>query len=155
MLDLFWIAIFLFVFAIAIIVGSKLKDEMFPALETIFGPGEATDVMNVANSAFNSLDAIFLFITISLSIVMIVLAFQVESHPVFFFVNLILLLVLLAVTPMLSNFIRQMLLTSEFSAYSSKYTMMSAVFQYFPIFMGAIGFIISIAQFAKGGGDKV
>jgi hypothetical protein len=134
-----------------------LKDQIFPQINTMFGSNsQAETVVNTVDMAFGALDVIFLFITIFMGIASILMASQVENHPAFLFVNILLLAILLAIAPAISNAMRTLMSDPAFVPYteggggSVEFVITANIFQYLPLVLGGLGFILSIAQFAKG-----
>lgn len=159
-LDLFWLMVTMFVVCIAVLVGTYLKDQVFPQLKAVLGTeSSAGTYMDLASMGFQTLDYAFLFITMMTGGAAIILAFFVENHPVFFFVNIILLGILLLVSPAISNAARSFWALPQFAPYASggggsvTYPIMTQLMRWMPLVLAAIGTVLSIAQFAKPRGE--
>jgi preprotein translocase subunit SecG len=153
--DYIFIVIIMVIFAIVTIVSVFLWDTISTPLKNVFGSGSATDVMATADKAFGTLDYIFLFVFFGLSIAPIIFAFLVKSHPIFFVVNILILVVMFLVMPTLSNVVREFWSTDQFSQYAegggATHTLpiMTRVFQYLPYITGGMSIILTIAMFVK------
>ncbi len=143
------------VFAIAAIFSLFIWDKISPMFTGFFGAGDATAIVNTVHSAYGVMDYIFLFLFFGLSLVPIVFAFLVKTHPIFFVVNLIMIVIMFMVMPALSNMVRNIWATPELAQYAAggggsfTFTITTRVFQYLPLLTCALSVILSIAMFAK------
>jgi hypothetical protein len=154
-IDFLFIVLVMMVFAIVAIVSIYLWDSISTPLKNAFGIGEATDVINTSARVFGVMDYIFLFLFFGLSIAPLIFAFLVQTHPVFFVVNILLLIVLFLIMPTISNVVRSFWATDQFAPYAAggsgsvTYTIMTRVFQYLPFITGGLSIILTIAMFVK------
>jgi hypothetical protein len=100
-------------------------------------------------------DTIFMFVIIGLFIGLIVSSFMIQSHPIFFIVNVIVLAIVLLIAAQLSNVFDAVVLnTTQFNAtaqvYYPKIIYAMANFPYILLLGGALALI---ALFAKGRQD--
>jgi len=102
------------------------------------------------------LDYLFLFLFFALYSVPIMFSFMVKGNPIFMVVNLLILVILFLITPTLSNVVREMWSSDEFSSYayggggSYVFSIMTKIFQYLPLVTASLSAIIMVAMFAKG-----
>ena len=154
-LDLIFMVVLCMIFAIIVLFGTHIWNQIAPLLKNTFGPGDATDIMNSVQAQFGVMDYVFLFLFFGMCIIPIILAFLVKLHPIFFVVNILLLIVMFIVMPPLSNTVRSIWQTKELSQYAAggggfvTYPIMTKVFQYLPIITGALSIVLSIAMFVK------
>jgi len=157
MLDMFYIVIVILFLGIMIVIGVYLKDQIFPQFTEMFGAGEATNVVNTANQGYRSMDFIFIFLFFGLCSVPIILAMLVDVHPVFFVINILVVIFFFIVTPQISNVMQQFWGQDEFAVYASggsgSYTfpIMTRIFQYLPFITCGISLILMIIMFVKRG----
>ena len=151
--SLFLLMMMLFVMGIFMFIGMYLKDQLFPVFEDVFVGTKGVTITQTIDNAFNALDMIFLFTTIFMGLASVLLATQVKAHPAFFFINLLMLVILLAIAPAISNAMRDIMLTDQLNTYTTSLPITVAVFQYLPLILGAFGFLLSIATF-KGGSSE-
>ncbi len=155
-IDFLFIVIAMAFFAIALVFSIYIFDQISPMLTGFFGAGEATTMMNTVHSAYGIMDYVFLFLFFGLSIVPIVFAFLVKTHPIFFVVNLIMIVVMFMVMPALSNMVRSIWATPELAQYAAggggsfTFTIMTRTFQFLPLITCSLSILLSIAMFAKG-----
>jgi hypothetical protein len=154
-IDLFLIMIVILFLGVIIVIGVYLKDQIFPQLTDFFGAGEATAVVDTASQGYRSMDYIFLFLFFGLCSVPIILAMLVRINPVFFIINLIVIIFFFIVTPQISNVMQQLWSQDEFAVYASggsgSYTfpIMTRIFQYLPFISCGISLILMIVMFVR------
>ena len=159
MIDMFLLVIVFVVLAVFILVGIYLKDNIFPQLTDMFGESnEGTEVLDTAEAGYSTMDYIFLFLFFGLCLTPIILAFFVRNHPVFFIINLIIIVIFFIVTPSLSNMVRSFWAEDEFAPYalggsgSHTFPVMTRIFQYLPLITCGISVVLMIVMFNKGRG---
>lgn len=159
MIDMFYVVIIILFLGIIIVVGVYLKDQIFPQLTEFFGAGDATDVVNTASQGYRTMDYIFLFLFFGMCSVPIILAMMVNVHPVFYVINIIVLIFFFLVVPQISNVMQQFWSQDEFAVYASggsgsyTFSIMTRVFQYMPFITSGISLILMIVMFTKRGSE--
>jgi len=154
-MDIFYLMFVFLVIGIMMLVAVYVKDQIFPQLTTAFGAGEATNVMTTSENVFSTMDNIFLFTYFMMSATTIIFAVLVRTHPVFFIINVILMVVLFIITPTFSNIMREFWVTEAFAPYAAggtgsvTFPVMTRVFQYLPVVVMGISILLMIASFAK------
>lgn len=147
--DVVYILVTLLVVAMMFLIGFKFVNE----LNTNF---QASDVVNAdgktASQKINDLyptvmDNAFLYLTIGLMIVTIVLAMLVVFHPVFFVFYLILLPIVIFIGGVASNIYQEMAANTEIASIANQLTFTSYVLNYLPIILGVFSFILAIIMF--------
>jgi len=156
-MDIFYLMFVFLVLGIMMLVAVYLKDQIFPQFTSAFGAGEATNVMTTSENVFSTMDNVFLFVYFMMSFTTIIFAALVRTHPVFFIVNVILMVILFIITPTFSNIMREFWSVPEFAPYAAggtgsiTFPVMTRIFQYLPIVVMGISIILMIASFAKRG----
>jgi len=152
----FFLGMFLFL-GISILIGIYVYDEVStPMLKLFNGTDEATTSLKTTRQVYNLMDFIFLFLWIMMMAIPIISAIFVQNHPIFFVVNLLLLLVYMAITPAISNAMRSFWSTGEFADYSfggsseTTFPIMTRIFQHLPLLSFLLSFMLMLAQFSKG-----
>ena len=154
-IDFFWVAIVLVVMAIMLFLAIYLKDQIFPSISSTIGAGVGTNTLNTVSAEFVMFDYIFLFAFVFFFIVPIILAFSAPNHPVFYVINILVLILFFAVIPVLSNVVREFVSNAEFSEYAAggsaaqTYPIMTRLMQYLPQISIGAGIILIMAMFAK------
>lgn len=145
----------LIVLTVFILVSTYLKDQIFPDLQTMI-PSDTpyfSVIMTDAGRVYNSLDVVFFTIAFGLGISSIILAYFVYNHPVFFAINLFILIILFLISPIFENFTREFWL--QFPQYASggggsvTYPTMTNIWRNIPIVIGVLAVALAIVQFAK------
>jgi hypothetical protein len=93
---------------------------------------------------------------VGFGIATILLAFQIDTHPAFFFISLLLMIVSLVVSPIFSNIFGTIAKNPTFSAAAESFPLMREIMQNLPMFILVIGSMVSIVMFAKirSGGNE-
>lgn len=159
MIDMFFVVIVILFLGIIIVIGVYLKDQIFPQFTEMFGAGEATDVVNLSEQGYRSMDFIFLFLFFGLCSVPIILAMMVNVNPVFYVINIIVVIFFFIITPQISNVMQQFWGQDEFAVYASggsgsfTFPIMTRVFQYLPFITAGISTLLMLVMFVKRGSE--
>jgi len=157
MVDMFYLLVFFLIFGMMILTAAYLSDSILPQLTNIFGSGEATTITNTVKGTFRIMDYLFLGMFFILSVIPIIFAFLVKTHPIFFIINLLLLFIYFLIAPSISNVMHDFWVNPEFAQYaeggggSFTFPIMTRIFQNLPLITIGMSVILSIASFAKGG----
>lgn len=149
--DLFIIIVFVFIIAFCFVIGVMLKDEIFPKMKTAMP--EAAWVFDDVTKSFNVLDAVFLVCTFGFGLTTILLAFQIDTHPAFFFISLLITIISLILSPIFSNVFGTIAKTSAFNTAAESMPFMRLIMQNLPMFILVIGSMVTIVLFAKTRGE--
>jgi|7_EtaG_2_1085326.scaffolds.fasta_scaffold00845_21 hypothetical protein len=151
--DLIYILVILFSLGITIIIASMFYGQYTDsiALNPAFNNTVNTNVEASAETMLAAWDYLFIFIFIGLVISTIVLGFRIQTHPVFFFISLILLIVVTILAGSLSNVYEQFTTgtNSEIATTAATYTAMNFLFAHLPLFLCFIGVVIMVIFYAK------
>jgi hypothetical protein len=115
---------------------------------------QASGITATANTTLNSFDYLFVFIIIGLLIMVIISSFQIQTHPIFFFISIFLLIIAILLSSTLANIYESIIGEADFAAAGSQYVVMGYIFQHFPTVMLIIGAILFIILFAKSRMDE-
>tara|TARA_R100001530_G_C4295255_1_gene149070 strand:- start:207 stop:710 length:504 start_codon:yes stop_codon:yes gene_type:complete len=151
--DLIYILVILFSLGITIIIAATFYGQYTANIATnpAFDNPTNANVEASANQMFSSLDYIFIFIFIGLIISTIILGFQVKTHPVYFFISFILLIVVTILAGSMSNVYEQFSTNSTaiVTDTAANYTAMNFLFSHLPLFIFFIGVVIMVIFYAK------
>lgn len=157
--DLLFVFLVCLVFGIMVVISTYIKDQIFPSMEAFYGEGSyAKNVSTQVGGSFAVFDNIFMLIYFMLCLVPILSAILVKTNPVWFVINIMVLLIILYITPVFSNIMLAFWNTPQFGVYayggggSTTYPVMTLLFKYLPYVTVAISAILSIAMFGKGEG---
>lgn len=162
MIDLFFFLGLFLVIGISFVLGAYLYNQVMTPMSSFFGENStATSQMYTVRRTMNSLDYIFAFMFIMLNIIPVYLSIQVQNHPIFFVINIVLFIIYLILTPVISNSMLKIWSQGELSGYSAggseyvTFPIMTRIFQYMPVLSFGLAFILSIAMFGKGRGGEI
>ena len=82
------------------------------------GASSATTTLKTTRQVFNLFDFIFLFVWVMMMLVPVIAAALVRNHPIWFVINIIMLLIYVAITPAISNAMRSFWSIPELSVYA-------------------------------------
>jgi len=158
--DPFWAVAMLLGWAIFFIimyyVWNQISPELSASLSNAVPEGETS--YNVTEMGLKTKDTIgtynnmFPLLLVGLLLFVIVSAFFIDSHPVFFFVSLILLMVLVTLGAVFSNLYQSIIETPEFAADAADFGIMNLFMEKLTWIILIIFVIAAIILFAKPGG---
>ncbi len=147
--DLFLIAGILLFFGFIVLIGFKVHaewDEQIQSMPDI--PVEAkTASTSLLSNYSGTIDNMYLFFAVGMSLIVIVFAALVRIHPVFaifFFIGLIFLIFFCGV---LSNIWSEFASNPELITQANQLSMISNVLGFLPFIIGIIGFILMIVSY--------
>ena len=151
--DLFLIIVILSLFAITTVTMVTFYNSYTETLEgnAAFDNPWNEAVEENADNLNKGYDYLFMFILVGLAILTIVLGLNVRSHPVFFFISLLLLVIVTVVSAIMSDVYTQLATNSSsaIEATASTYTIIPFVMNHLPMFMFFLGMFIMILFYAK------
>tara|TARA_R100001530_G_scaffold125792_2_gene94409 strand:- start:167 stop:670 length:504 start_codon:yes stop_codon:yes gene_type:complete len=151
--DLIYIIVILFSLGVTIIIAANFYGQYTDSISSnpAFNNSANTKVQTDANLMLSSLDYIFIFFFIGLIIATIVLGFQIKTHPIFFFISLMLLIVVTILAGTMSNVYEQFTTntTTSIQTTASSYTAMNFLFNHLPLFIAFVGVVIMVIFYAK------
>jgi len=95
------------------------------------------------------MDNLFMFAFVLFVLFVIVSAFVIDTHPIFFFISIILLMGVFVVAGIMGNTYDDIMQDSEISAYANEFTYASWVMTHILELMITIVFLISVVLFIK------
>jgi len=136
-------------FAIAILIGFKVSDELntkFQASPDI--PAEGKAAFNQINSYYPGvIDNSFLLLAVGLSIVALILAMMVRIHPIFFVFYILILVIVIFICGVFSNIYLEMANTPELIGLADQLTYTTHVMHALPFIVGIFGFLLAIVMY--------
>lgn len=105
-------------------------------------------------AAIETLDSTVVFVFVGLMIFSLILAFQVNSHPIFLGLSIIAILLFLVIVPAFSNAYLAIASSSAFSNSANEFSMIFLVIQNLPTISLIWAFVLMIVLYGKlRGGD--
>ena len=148
-LDLIYLAFILFMIAVVGLIVYKVMTEWNDNVGSVLDAENTQMTQNYEDRLPNYLQQIFMIVLIGVSIIALISAFMVNSHPVFYGFFMLLLGFLSWINAMYANLWYSIASNDLFSSLSNNLTMINYVMKYYPLVLFVIGLIIGIAMMAK------
>lgn len=150
-LDVVWIGGFLLAFCLISLISYKLLVDFNDNSDQITQT-EATDALtNIENASVTTIQTIFFTLFMGLSIFILVMAFFIRSHPIFFVIGLILLAIFMIVFNMYADIYTEFASSDQMSGYTVNFTIMNYIMQNLEYFLAGLGFLVLIVLYIKRG----
>jgi len=150
-MDLITIIIIITVLAISSIYGMKVFDDINTDIQNDADLGNnSKELSSSLYDKYPSLfDSAILMAFILLTLFVVISVFLLDTHPVFFIVSVVLLLMVFLVTTLLANVYDDLMLDDDFSPYANEFPYTTWIMQNLLELSIAIGFIVLIVLFIK------
>lgn len=136
--------------------GTVFADVIFSEIEDddkIFSTNQSHTVRDKTSAMFGTLDAGMGLLIVGLILFTVVSAFFIRTHPIFFIINLILLTIVIAMSPIVSNTFMGLYTNEATTESAQKFDVMTLVIGNLPIIFGAMLVFVIIALHSKGSGN--
>lgn len=145
--DIIFVTIFIFVFAVSFFFGYIIMDKFKAEVNQT----NTIDVsyIQTGQDAFLIFDGLMVFVIAMLFISVIISAFLIDVHPVFFVISLIFLVLSIFVGAQISNIFIEFSQASDIAVATSNYPLTIYLFQNLPTIILVFGIIISIVIYSK------
>lgn len=155
--DILYIGAMLFAVAIAIIViyhvWTQISTPINTAITNTLPEGETAINISTVNDkvlgAVNVFDAMYPFFMVGLFIFVLISAFAIKSHPAFFFIGIIILIVFIFISVIFSNVYQDVIESEGLASAASNFEITNLFMQYLPWVILIISIIVFIAIWAK------
>lgn len=149
--DVFYIAVVLLVIAISFVLGwlvfGKINDEI--QLQPDFSDRGKNIMSNSAEQFPGMFDGVFLTLLVGLWIATMILAWQIDSHPVFYVLTIIAAIMLVIITSALGNTYYNIMQDPNISSFADDFTIIPFVMNnYVKIMLGML-FSVAVVMYAK------
>jgi hypothetical protein len=149
-LDLILLSIFLVTLGIVIMTFNPFLNQFNDEFQLEEHANESKAILQEQTEAYsNNWDGMFLMIFILLWIVLLFGAWQLDSHPVFFIITIILMTFAFMVAMTLGNVYEDYMSTDYVMAYAHDFPMMNYLMTHYLQVAIVIGFSVIIVMFAK------
>jgi len=152
-LDLLYLMILLFVFAIGTLIAFTVWEEYKGATNSSSGINLSTStfdhIQEKQDQVMQNFDYIFVFIIVGLTIALIASTFALKTHPIFFWISLLLLIIFLIIAGAFSNSYEVLTNNTNIAPADAEYDIMGFVMDRLPLFILIISMITLIALYAK------
>jgi len=150
-LDSFFVFLSVIIFGVVSILGfwvfSQINTDIQADAEM---DAEAKDSMTIIQNGYPTwFDYGIGFVLLALWILSIILSLQIDSHPVFFIISVIVLMCTLFVVNSTMSAIDDLTGDAEIAPYTTSFPITMFIYQYIETIVALIGFTIAIALFSK------
>lgn len=149
--DLVFILVIVFLFAMFTFIGFTVygawSDQVMD--EPLFNTTVGNSIDDSADRSLAVLDYAFIFIFLGLVLSTIILGFQVRTHPVFFFLSLLALVVVVILGAQFSDIFTTFSESGDIAAATSNYVIISYFMANLPMFLVFAGIAIMVIFYAK------
>lgn len=151
MADLIVVVVILAVFFVATLVGFRVYNAM--SGEEFWTKTQAgSTAKESVQRTFTIADYGAAMLLVGAMLAMIISAFFIKTHPVFFVFSFIILIIIVAIMPILSNAFMEFATSDQFSTEAESMTISTRTVGNFPILVVVFGCILLIVLYAKWGG---
>lgn len=150
--DIFLIVVVLFGVAVSILFGFKLMGDLQDKFDNQLNSQLAKDFISDAETDYNNIfDNIFMFLFIGSIVAVMVSAFFVRSHPIFFGISTFILVFILIFSALIANTWDELATKPQLAAGASNFTMMAFIMNNLGLVVTLIGVIVLIVLYGKRG----
>lgn len=145
------IILLVFVSAISLILVGTLWGGFLTSLSSIPGgtSGNITAATNNISTALLLFDGIFLFYLIGLGMMTVVLAYYINTHPIFFIFSVLSLIISVITAALITNVFVEFGSNSVLSTAALSYPLTMTAMQNLPIFIGILGVLTMLALYRR------
>lgn len=150
-LEILLVIILLFGLGIVAVIGNKMFSDLNTELQ-------ADDSLSNESKAFvatveanypSTFDTVFLLALIFLWVLLIVSSFLIDTHPVFFVVTLVILVMCFVISMLIANTYEEFSDDTSFSTYAAEFPITSWVMSHLLIVIIVMGFTVGVTLYAK------
>lgn len=150
-LDSILFVVIIVILGIVVIFGKMFSDVMTVDLIADDDLSNTSkDVLTTANNRYvNVFDSIFVGVLVLFWIVLLVASFNIDAHPIFFAVTVILMIFVIMLGGFGANMYEEVTFDDELSSYESQFPMTHFIMSHFLAVIIIIGFSVAVMMFAK------
>jgi len=151
--DILYGIVILFIVAFMIILGKFMLGQVVGNLNDSGQiPTETLSGVQQYESRYSNLwDGIFLFLFVGIMVATLILAFMINSHPIFYMVSVFLFAIFILVATIFKDVFFQLTNESALQATSNTFTIIPFMMNVFPLLILIFSIIIAIVMYTKGG----
>lgn len=151
MADIITAVVFLFVFALLIIIGYLAGSQINDALQSSSIDANAKNLVQEAKNSYVSVfDAVFILVFVGMFLAVLVGAFMIDTNPIVFVFAIIILAFVLFIGAVLSNIFYDITTTADIGPVASEFTFIPWIMNHFLLLIVVLGFLVIIIIFGKG-----
>ena len=149
--DIVLVLLILFLFGFVTVVMNMVYDKYTDTIadKEAFNTTWNVNIESNAQSLLLNFDYMYIFVLAALGMMVIVSAFWIKTHPLFFFISVLLLVIVVILGSMLSNVFDTAVENPDLAASLTEYTLISFVMEHLPSIILLIGGILLVVLYAK------
>lgn len=148
--DVFFMAVFAVLCSIVFVTGWMMMSKVNTELQASDLSTQGKAIIQDSNDNYvNWLDNLFLVVFVMLWVVALILASQIDVHPVFFIFTIVIYAVLVLISAVLGNAFYDFANNAEISTYADAFTIITFVMNNFVAMMVVVGFSIAGVMYGK------
>jgi hypothetical protein len=148
-LDLLELIVIFFAFSVISIISLYLMTEFNAGVQGMFTSNVSYDVLNQTVDTMKGFDAAGVFVFFGIATGIIISAFLIKSHPVFFVISIFVLAFVIVVAAQISNVFIEFGRADEIIASANEFSLTIQIFNNLPTIIMVLGIIVSIVMYAK------
>jgi len=157
LVDIVFIGIVLLFFGMIALIGLTVSSGINDRIQdsNVFNANGKVATNQIVKSYTNGMDNAFLFFTIGISLVTLVLAALVRIHPIFipfFFIGLIFVIIISAI---LSNIYQEMAADPNLLAAAGELTFITNILSILPMIIGVFGIFLMIVMYKLWDANRI
>lgn len=154
LLDILWVGIFLFAFALTVVIGWLVLTSVNDAFQANDQIGiEGQQIINDSTNRYVAVfDGIFMFFLVAVSIMVIVSAFWIKTHPIFFGVSLVVLVIFVFLFNIFGDVFMEVGSNPALVNYTNSFSIIPFVMDNYATLLAVLGFVAVVVLFAKASG---
>lgn len=151
--DMLWIVIFMFIVAISLIVGTLFYFKVNDAMQSAPGISDSgKTIMTRTHDRFVGwFDYLFLTVFVGVYLLSLVLASQIDVHPVFFPLSLVFFIVFVVLAAVIGNAFYDVASNETIAPYASEYTIIPFIMNNYVKIVLVMAFGLAWVMWGKSG----
>jgi hypothetical protein len=148
-IDIVYILVVLIFFGMVVLVGSKIGTDVNEQIQSssIIDANTKLQSERTLNNSMNSIDNTFLFLTIFIGIIIMVLAALVRVHPIFIPIFFVAWIMLVFLAGIFSNIYQNMAAETQLAAVAEELLFITTILNALPIVIGVFGILLMVVMY--------
>ena len=146
---MFIVLIILVGLAVAILTFYMIISKVRADIDPILNNPTSSSILETTENTVGNMDYTYIIAYIGLGIFVIISMVFIRSHPIFLFISIVLLVILILVSAIMSNAYEELTAEGEMNTSASHFPLINYTMGKMPLFMLAISFLGLIALLAK------
>lgn len=150
--DIIFIAVMILFFALSGLICWLVWDEFItnPTMVSRLSEAGITTELQPITEFYENLNTLIVVTYFLLNITAVILAVFIRTHPVFFALNFILILIFVMVSALIGNIYYEFASNSFIAPYANQLPLVYTMFEYMPVITLIFAGIIAVVMYGKG-----